>query len=93
MLNFFIRYDIAFIDPPIRTSKERKEAAYEVSKYLNILTPEERELPGFEGKLAKWDRHRHGKAMKTKIILIFYTFKELTVMRFFLVYFLAMVPL
>ena len=71
MLNFFIRYDIAFIDPPIRTSKERKEAAYEVSKYLNILTPEERELPGFEGKLAKWDRHRHGKAMKTKIILIF----------------------
>jgi len=55
-----LRYDIAFIDPPIRTSKERKEAAYEVSKYLNILTPEERELPGFEGKLAKWDRHRHG---------------------------------
>ena len=46
------------MDPPIRTSKERKEGAQEVSKYLDVLTPDEREMPGFEGKLAKWDRHR-----------------------------------
>ena len=46
------------MDPPIRTSKERKEGAQEVSKYLEVLTPDEREMPGFEGKLAKWDRHR-----------------------------------
>eukprot|EP00092_Neocalanus_flemingeri_P040871 GFUD01044493.1.p1 GENE.GFUD01044493.1~~GFUD01044493.1.p1 ORF type:complete len:524 (+),score=169.43 GFUD01044493.1:52-1572(+) len=55
-----LRYDIAFIAPPIRTSRDRKEAAHEVSKYLNVLTPEEREMPGFEGKLGKWERHRHG---------------------------------
>ena len=41
-------------------------------------TPEEREMPGFEGKLAKWDRHRHGrllggnqgKTAKTKTIFL-----------------------
>ena len=55
------RYDIAFICAPIRTSKARKEAAQEVSKYLGVITPDERVMPGFEGKLAKWDRHRHGK--------------------------------
>jgi len=55
-----LRYDVAFISPPIRTSKQRKEAAQEVAKYLSVYTPEEREMPGFEGKLAKWDRHRHG---------------------------------
>jgi len=55
-----LRYDVAFISPPVRTSKERKEQAAEVAKYLSVITPEEREMPGFEGKLAKWDRHRHG---------------------------------
>jgi len=55
-----LRYDISCIDPPIRTSRERKEAAQEVSKYLNVLTPDERVMPGFKGKLAKWDRHKHG---------------------------------
>ena len=29
-----------------------------MSRYLEVITPEEREVPGFEGKLAKWDRHR-----------------------------------
>lgn len=55
-----LRYDLAFIAPPIRTSKARKEAAHEVSKYLNVITPDERVMPGFKGKLAKWDRHKHG---------------------------------
>lgn len=59
------RYDIACINPPIRTSKMRREAAQEVAKYLYVITPEERVMPGFKGKLAKWDRHRHGELRKT----------------------------
>ena len=47
-----------YIDCPMRSSKERKEGAQEVSRYLEVITPEEREMPGFEGKLAKWERHR-----------------------------------
>ena len=42
----------------MRNSKERKASANEVAKYLDVLTPEARAMPGFEGNLAKWDRHR-----------------------------------
>jgi len=55
-----LKFDIASINSPIRTSKERKESAAVVGKYIRVITPEAREMPGFEGKLAKWDRHRHG---------------------------------
>ena len=58
MLLSLFRFNIASINSPIRTSKERKEAAAEVSKYIYVDTPEAREMPGFDGKLAKWDRHR-----------------------------------
>ena len=51
---------MASINSPIRNSKERRAAAAEVGKYIEVITPEAREMPGFEheGKLAKWDRHR-----------------------------------
>ena len=52
------RFDLNDIDCPIRSSKERREGAQEVSRYLDVITPEEREMPGFEGRLGKWDRHR-----------------------------------
>lgn len=30
-----------------------------MSKYIYVDTPDAREMPGFKGKLAKWDRHRY----------------------------------
>ena len=64
------RFDLNYMDPPIRTSKERKEGAQEVSKYLEVLTPDEREMPGFEGKLAKWDRHRSVSSKVSTLIAL-----------------------
>ena len=57
---FKLRFNVASINSPIRNSKERRAAAAEVGKYIEVITPEAREMPGFEheGKLAKWDRHR-----------------------------------
>ena len=49
----FFRFNIASINSPIRTSKERKEAADEVSRYIYVETPDTREMPGcgFTNKL------------------------------------------
>ena len=55
----YFRFNISSINSPIRTSKERKESAAVVGKYLDVITPDAREMPGFQGKLAKWDRHRY----------------------------------
>ena len=53
------RFNIASVsDAPMRNSKERKASANEVAKYLDVITPDARAMPGFEGNLAKWDRHR-----------------------------------
>jgi len=56
-----LKFNIASVsDAPMRNSKERKASANEVAKYLDVITPDARAMPGFEGNLAKWDRHRHG---------------------------------
>ena len=57
-----LRYDLAVVcsAAPVRSGRERKASAQGLAGYINTITPEEREMPGFQGKLAKWDRHRHG---------------------------------
>ena len=86
------RFDLNYMDPPIRTSKERKEGAQEVSKYLEVLTPDEREMPGFEGKLGKWDRHRSVQSPVWRLDL-FFSDTGLTVTRCSRGYTLATEPL
>jgi hypothetical protein len=41
---------------------ERRALAAELTAYLAIIPPEERELPGFPGKVGKWERHGHGRS-------------------------------
>jgi len=55
-----LRWDIARIDAPIRTSKDRQAGKEEVGRYICTICPDDREMPGFEGVVAKWDRNKHG---------------------------------
>jgi len=55
-----LRWDIARIDAPIRTSKERQGGKEELGRYICTICPDDREMPGFEGIVAKWDRNKHG---------------------------------
>lgn len=55
-----LRYNIARIDAPIRPSKDRREGASQLGDYILTECPDDREVPGFEGVVAKWDRNKHG---------------------------------
>ena len=37
-----------------------------MSRYICTMCPDDREMPGFEGIVAKWDRNKHGE--KTKLL-------------------------
>lgn len=80
------RWDIARIDAPIRTSKDRQagETSFEcnfqpdpngfsgkeeVGRYICTICPDDREMPGFEGVVAKWDRNKHGERAKKLFFL------------------------
>ena len=72
------RWDIARIDAPIRTSKERQAGntiysigfkndlpgKEDLGRYICTVCPDDREMPGFEGVVAKWDRNKHGENTK-----------------------------
>ena len=76
------RWDIARIDAPIRTSKERQAGNIffllkksigfkndlpgkeDLGRYICTVCPDDREMPGFEGVVAKWDRNKHGENTK-----------------------------
>ena len=36
----------------------------EVGRYICTICPDDREMPGFEGVVAKWDRNKHGERAK-----------------------------
>ena len=66
-----LKWNIANIDAPIRSSKERQEGREQVgggahltlaqlAEYLWTVCPDDREMPGFEGVIGKWERNRHG---------------------------------
>ena len=33
----------------------------ELARYICTICPDDREMPGFEGVVAKWDRNKHGE--------------------------------
>jgi hypothetical protein len=55
------KYNLDDKDVPMLSTAERKAMAAELTAYLGVIPPEERELPGFPGKPGKWERHGHGK--------------------------------
>ena len=50
----------------------------EVGRYICTICPDDREMPGFEGVVAKWDRNKHGE--RAKELPFFYVLKEALLM-------------
>ena len=56
-----MKYDIDKINPPTLSHDERRGQAAALEAYLATETPEDREVPGYEDVVSKWERHRQGK--------------------------------
>ena len=41
----------------------------ELARYICTICPDDREMPGFEGVVAKWDRNKHGESNRDCLIL------------------------
>ena len=41
----------------------------ELARYICTICPDDREMPGFEGVVAKWDRNKHGESNRDFLIL------------------------
>jgi hypothetical protein len=55
-----LRWDVARIEAPIRPHADRQAGARQLAEYIWTVCPDDREVPGFDGVVAKWDRNKHG---------------------------------
>ena len=53
--NFIFRHTIVDCKMFMISGKE------ELARYICTICPDDREMPGFEGVVAKWDRNKHGE--------------------------------